>query len=290
MTGPTGSGKTSLALDIAERLRIDIISADSRQIYRGIPIGTAAPTPEQLARARHHLVGILNLDEYYSAARYEEDALALISRQHMVSDYALVCGGSMMYVDAVVNGLDNLPDISEEVRRECLEIYRAGGIEALREEVRTVDGDYYKTADLNNHKRLIHCLEISRQAGVPYSSLRTGKKKSRPFEIRKFAIDFPREVLFSRINSRVDEMIASGLEEEARGVYHLKHLNSLNTVGYKEMFAYFEGILDYPTMVSRIAKNTRVYAKKQLTWLKKDPATRWLNPDKDLLNQILAMI
>lgn len=279
ITGPTGSGKSALAVKLARRLGCHILSADSRQIYRGLPIGTAAPTPKELEAAPHHFVATLPLDAYYSAACYEADALALLDRLFSEgADYAIMCGGSMMYVDAVTRGIDDLPTVSDENRRRAYAIYEQGGIEAVRETLLKLDPDYYRQADLNNHKRLIHAIEITMEAGVPYSSLRSGEQKKRPFDIIKVALDYPRQELFDRINARVDRMIEQGLEEEARGVYPLRRLNSLNTVGYKEMFAMFDGSMDRPTAFARMAKNTRVYAKKQLTWLRRDPEIHWLDP------------
>ncbi len=278
ITGPTGSGKSALAMEVATALGCHIISADSRQIYRHIPIGTAAPTPEDMARVPHHFVQTLELDQYYSAARFEEDVTALLPELWKDNDCAVMCGGSMMYVDAVTNGIDALPLISPEVRRQAYSMLENDGIEAVRERLRELDPEYFAQVDLQNHKRVVHALEICLESGVPYSSLRTGSKSERPFRILKFALDMPREELFGRINYRVDRMIAAGLEAEARSVYHLKHLNALNTVGYKEMFAIFDGVMDRPTAIARMAKNTRVYAKKQLTWLRRDPEVVWLDP------------
>lgn len=278
ITGPTGSGKSALAMEVATALGCHIISADSRQIYRHIPIGTAAPTPEDMARVPHHFVQTLELDEYYSAARFEKDVTALLPELWKDNDYAVMCGGSMMYVDAVTNGIDALPLISPEVRRQAYSMLENDGIEVVRERLRELDPEYFAQVDLQNHKRVVHALEICLESGVPYSSLRTGSKSERPFRILKFALDMPREELFGRINYRVDRMIAAGLEAEARSVYHLKHLNALNTVGYKEMFAIFDGVMDRPTAIARMAKNTRVYAKKQLTWLRRDPEVVWLDP------------
>ena len=226
-------------------------------------------------------MGCLGLDEYYSAARFEEDALRLLDVQFVNSDYAVVCGGSMMYVDALTRGIDSLPEISDDVRREAYGMLESEGIEGVRMRLRELDPAYYAVVDLNNHKRLVHALEICMEAGVPYSSLRTGREKVRPFRVVKFAFDYPREELFERINRRVDAMMANGLLEEARAVYPLRHLNSLNTVGYKELFNYLDGQWDLPAAVARIAKNTRVYAKKQLTWLKRDASVIWLDPHAD---------
>lgn len=269
ITGPTGSGKTALAIDLARRHGCDIISADSRQIYRGIPIGTAAPTPDQLEAVKHHFVGILDLDQGYSAAQYEADVLALLPRLWEKSPVQVMCGGSMMYIDAVCRGIDDLPTISPAVRQSVLDLYQAEGLEGVRARLRELDPVGWAKVDPLNPRRNIHALEICLEARVPASSLLTGQRKERPFDIEKYYIDLPRDVLFGRINARVDAMVAAGLEDEARAVYHLRHLNSLNTVGYKEMFAYFDGLMDRETAIARIAKNTRVYAKKQLTWLKK---------------------
>lgn len=238
-------------------------------MFRGIPIGTASPSPEELSRAPHHLVGFLGLDAYYSAAEFENDALRLLNDLFAHSDRAILCGGSMMYVDAVCRGIDSLPTISPEVRAGCLAVYEKEGLEGITARLRQLDPDYLLTADLRNPRRLIHALEICLESGVPYSSLRTGAVKERPFAIRKYAIVPEREEMFARINRRVALMMEQGLLDEARRVYPLRHLNSLNTVGYKELFRYIEGEWDLPTAVARIQKNTRVFAKKQLTWLKK---------------------
>ena len=290
VTGPTGSGKTDLAIDIAESLDTEIVSADSRQIFRGIPIGTAVPSPEQLARVRHHFVETLGLEEYYSAAMYEEEALATLDMIWATRDYAVMCGGSMMYIDAVTKGIDPLPTISAEIRDKALDIYNKGGIPALIDTLRTLDPDYLTDCDLNNHRRLVHAIEISLQAGVPYSSLRSGESKKRPFRVIKMAINHSREALFDRINRRVDAMIEAGLEQEAARVYPLRHLNSLNTVGYKELFAMMDGTMPRETAIPRIAKTTRVYAKKQLLWLSKDPSVILLDPARPLLPQAMSAI
>lgn len=282
ITGATGSGKTDLAIALARRLGCHIISADSRQLYRDIPIGTAAPDASQLAAVPHHFVGTLSLEDYYSAAQYETDVLDLLPRLWKDNRYAIMCGGSMMYIDAVTRGIDELPTITLEIRDQAMALYLRGGLPLLRETLERIDPVYYNQVDKNNHKRLVHAIEITMQAGVPYSSLRTGQTKKRPFNIIKCAIGYEREQLFDRINRRVDAMIEAGLVEEARRVYHLRHLNSLNTVGYKELFAYFEDKMDYDTAVARIAKNTRVYAKKQITWMKRDDSIHVLSPDNAL--------
>ena len=271
ITGPTGVGKTAVAIRLARDLGTEIVSADSRQIFRDIPIGTAAPTADELAAVRHHFVGILGLDEYYSAAQFEEDALA------------------MMYVDAVCKGSDQLPTISDDVRRDVARRLAEDGADAMREELRRLDPVYYEQVDLNNVKRVAHAVEICLQSGKPYSSLRTGIVKQRPFRIVKIGLNLPRQELFDRINRRVEKMVEEGLVEEARRVYPLRHLNSLNTVGYKEMFAYFDGTMDLPTAVARLQKNTRVYAKKQLTWYAKDAGMHWFAPtDYDAVRSLVS--
>ncbi len=278
VTGPTGVGKTDIAIRLAREFGTEIISADSRQIYRDIPIGTAAPTTEQLAEVKHHFVGILGLDEYYSAAQFEEDVMNLLPRLFVRSPYVVMCGGSMMYVDAVCKGIDNIPTISEEIRTTVAKRLADLGADAMREELKRLDPEYYAQVDLNNMKRVVHAIEICEQAGMPYSRLRTGVAKQRPFRILKIGLTLPRAELFDRINRRVVKMIDSGLVEEARKVYPMRHLNSLNTVGYKELFAWMDGTMDYDTAVTRIQKNTRVYAKKQLTWYAKDPSMQWFLP------------
>jgi tRNA dimethylallyltransferase len=290
ITGPTASGKSGLAVELASHLGCDIISADSRQIYRGIPIGTAAPDREQLSKVRHHFVGVLDLDQYYSAALFEQQVMELLPTLWENNDYAVMCGGSMMYIDAVTHGIDELPTISRQTRSSVKSLYEQNGIEAIKAELEKLDPIYLESADPSNHKRLIHALEITIEAGAPCSELLTGKSKTRPFRIVKMAIDYPRDELFRRINIRVDRMIADGLEAEAASVYHLRHLNSLNTVGYKELFAMMEGTMPREVAIPRIAKNTRVYAKKQMLWLRKDPGVILLNPAEELLPQALAAI
>ena len=280
ITGPTGVGKTAAAIRLAQLLHCDIINADSRQIYRGIPICTAAPTPEELAEARHHFVAFKDLEESYSAAQFETDVLALLPSLWQQGDYAVMCGGSMLYVDAVCRGIDQLPDISPEVRADVKEKLAREGLASLVEELERLDPQYAATIDRKNTSRVCHGVEICRQAGVPYSTLRTGTAKQRDFRIIKLALNVDRDELFHRINSRVDRMIEAGLEQEARSVYHLRHLNALNTVGMKEMFAIFDGTMDRDTAIERMKKSTRVYAKKQLTWYRRDPDIIWVTPDK----------
>lgn len=282
VTGPTGSGKTDLAIGLARRLGCDIISADSRQMFRDTPVATAAPTAAQLSLAPHHLVGFLDLEEQYSASRFDADVSEILDGIWSRSDHAIMCGGSMMYIDAFIYGLDDLPDIDPEIRRATWALYETGGLQALHDELRTVDPAYLDRADPYNYKRLVHAIEVSRQAGAPYSTLLTGSRRQHPFRIHKLCIGHDRPSLFDRINRRTRGMIEAGLEEEARRVFPLRHLNSLNTVGLKEMFSYFDGHYTFDEAVEKIARNTRVYAKKQLTWLKRDSSVIYLPADDPL--------
>lgn len=282
LLGPTAVGKTELSLQLAERLGCPIISADSRQLYRDMVVATAAPTREQLARVPHYFIGTLALTDYYSAAQYEADALALIEQLFTRHDTLLLTGGSMMYIDAVCNGIDEIPTISDEVRRAVVTRYEEAGLDVLLEELLRLDPVFYERVDRRNPKRVIHAVEICRMTGQPYSSLRTETKKERPFDIVKIGLTRPRAELYERINSRVDAMMRDGLEAEARKLYPYRHLNALNTVGYKEMFAYFDGTYDLPAAVEKIKRNTRVYARKQMTWFRRDDTIVWFTPDDRL--------
>lgn len=280
VTGATASGKTTTAIALAKKLGCDIISADSRQIYRDIPIITAAPSPDELAAVKHHFIGILPLESYYSAARFEEDVMALLPELWRRNDYAIMAGGSMMYIDAITHGIDPIPTVSDEIRRRVKEICDHEGLEAVTAMLGKLDPDYLARVDRANTRRIVHAVEVSLQAGIPYSTMLTGTRQQRDFRVVKLVLDLPRETLFARINARVEAMEEAGMEAEARKVFHLRHLNSLNTVGFKEMFAYFDGTMDRTTALARIAKNTRVYAKKQLTWLRRDPDVRWISPSE----------
>lgn len=282
ITGPTGVGKTEAAIEAALHLGCDIVNADSRQVYRDIPIGTAAPTDEQQQRVTHHMVACKSLDETYSAWQYEQDVMDLLPQLWAKGDYVVMCGGSMMYIDAVCNGIDALPDINADVRQAVLEQYEQQGLRPLLEELQQCDPDYFNQVDRRNPRRVLHAVEICRQAGVPYSTLRTGHKRERPFSIVKVALNLPRPELFDRINRRVDTMMEHGLLEEAHSVYPMRHHNSLNTVGYKELFAYFDGRMTLDVARERMKKNTRVYAKKQLTWLARDPHLTWCTPSETI--------
>lgn len=290
VTGATASGKTSLAIEVARLLGCEIISADSRQLFRELPIGTAAPTAEERSAVPHHFVGTLSLEDYYSAALFEQDVLRLLPRLWRQSDYAVMAGGSMMYVDAVVNGIDDLPTVNEENRRRALRLYEEKGLQGLRLELLELDPVYYREVDLNNPRRLVHAIEIIYQSGRRYSDMRIGIRKERPFRVLKFAIDMPREELFSRINRRVELMIEQGLEAEAAAVASKRHLNSLNTVGYKELFAVMDGSMTRDEAIRKIARNTRVYAKKQLTWLRRDPTVRLIPPGAPGVRAIMDAI
>ena len=279
ITGPTGAGKTAAAIRLAQNLGTEIVSADSRQIFYDIPIGTAAPTPEEQAAAKHHFVGILALEDYYSAARFEDDVMRLLPELFARSPYVVMCGGSMMYVDAVCKGIDLLPEISAKTRADVAAMRTQNGDDSMRETLKKLDPAYYRQVDLKNMKRVAHAIEICIESGKPYSELRTATIKQRPFRIVKIGLNLPRQQLFDRINNRVCKMLDAGLVEEARRVYPKRHLNSLNTVGYKELFAWMDGEMEFDTAIARIQKNTRVYAKKQLTWFAKDPDIQWLAPD-----------
>ncbi|MBR6284007.1 MAG: tRNA (adenosine(37)-N6)-dimethylallyltransferase MiaA [Muribaculaceae bacterium] len=270
ITGPTGVGKTAAAIEVAQQLNSEIVNADSRQVYRGLPIGTAAPTAAEQALVRHHLVACRNLDESYSASQFEADVMALLPQLWRQGPVAVMCGGSMMYVDAVCHGIDPLPDISPAIRQQTLDQLHTQGLPSLLADLERLDPAYFAEVDRCNPRRVVHAVEICRQAGVPYSSLRTGQRRERPFRIVKVAIDMDRDTLYDRINRRVDTMMATGLLDEARSVYHLRHLNALNTVGYKELFAHFDGSTPLAEAVRLIKRNTRHYAKKQLTWLARD--------------------
>ena len=292
--GPTGVGKTELCLTIARHLKTPIINADSRQIFADLPIGTCAPTPEQQATVKHYFVGNHHLQDYYSAAKFEQDALSLISRlfngeeDDILHDTALMSGGSMMYIDAVCKGIDNIPTVDDQTRQLMKQRLATEGLEALVDELKQLDPEHWKIVDRNNPRRVIHALEICHMTGRTYTSFRTNSIKHRPFNIIKIGLTRSREVLYERINQRVLDMMAQGLEEEARHVYPLRHLNSLNTVGYKELFTYFDGLIPFQEAVRQIQSNTRQYMRKQLTWFKKDESVTWFEPDniEDILKYI----
>lgn len=281
LIGPTGVGKTELSLRLAEHFHTSIVSSDSRQLYADLKIGTAAPTPEQLRRIPHHLIGTLKLTDYYSAAQYEQEALAILEELFATHNTVILTGGSMMYVDAICKGIDDIPTIDAETRELMLQRYHAEGLETLCAELRLMDPEYYNIVDLKNYKRVIHALEICYMTGKTYTSFRTQQKKERPFRIIKIGLTRDRAELYDRINLRVDQMMDEGLLEEARSVYPHRALNSLNTVGYKELFQYFDGTWELPFAIEKIKQNSRIYSRKQMTWFKRDEEIQWFHPEQE---------
>jgi len=273
--GPTAVGKTEYSLQMAEKLHTEILSCDSRQMFREMKIGTAAPTEEELKRVPHHFVGHLSIHDYYSCGKFEIDALAKCNELFQKHDTLIMTGGSMLYIDAICKGIDDVPNIDEELRSSLWKRFETDGIENLRNELKLLDPEYYATVDPKNGKRIIHALEICLQTGKPYSSIRKNSKKERPFIIEKIGITRPREELYERINLRVEKMFEDGLLEEARTLYPYRELNALNTVGYKELFEYFDGNWTFEYAKQMIQQNTRHYAKKQITWFKRDPEIIW---------------
>lgn len=274
--GTTGVGKTEACISIARHLHCEIINCDSRQLYESIPIGTAAPTAEQMLKVRHHFVGILPLDRYFSASMYEEAVCKLVEESR--HDTFLLTGGSMMYIDAVCNGIDELPTVRDDIREEMKRRLADEGLDALDRELSQLDPQHWQNIDHNNPRRILHALEICHQTGKPYSSFLSHSKKERPFNILKIGLTRPREEMYERINLRVLKMMDDGLEDEARKVYPLRHHNSLNTVGYKELFDFFDGTTDLEEAVRRIQSNTRRYMRKQETWFKRDKTIKWFAP------------
>ena len=307
ITGPTGVGKTEICLQIAEHYGIDIINADSRQIFAEIPIGTAAPTAEQMQRVRHYFVGTHHIGDYYSASSYEQDVLKLLRKLAEVEGQrskdegqgehpspnnhhpiALLSGGSMMYIDAVCNGIDDIPNIREDIRNEMKRRLEDEGLDSLLEELSRLDPEHYAIVDRKNPRRILHALEICHQTGRTYTSFRTGEKRKRPFNIIKIGLNRDRDELYERINQRVLDMIGQGLEQEARAMLPYRELNALNTVGYKEMFQYFDGAIPLEEAIRQIQSNSRRYARKQLTWYKRDAEIMWFNPEN--VNEITNYI
>lgn len=290
ITGPTAVGKTELCLSIAEKYGIPVINADSRQIFRDMHIGTAAPTEEQLRRVKHYFVGKLHLGDYYNASMFEQDVMDVLAKEFEGRDdhIALMTGGSMMYIDAVCNGIDDIPTITNEVRQWMKQRLENEGLERLCEELRLMDPEYYKIVDQHNTRRVVHALEICHQTGNTFTSYRVRERKKRPFSIVKIALNRQREGLYDRINRRVDEMIASGLVDEVRRLEPYRNENALNTVGYKEIFDYLNGKWSLEEAIERIKGNTRRYARKQLTWFKRDPEVRWFEADDN--NAIMTYI
>lgn len=289
ITGATGVGKTGLTLRLAEHFGCPVVNADSRQIYREIPIGTAAPTAEEQARVPHYFVGTKSVREDFSAGKYEVSCLELLKNLQTKSKstpFAILTGGSMLYIDAVCNGLDDIPTVRQDIRETVRKNYAEKGLEWLQAEVQCLDPKYWDFVDRQNPQRLMHCLEVTLSAGEPYSNFRQQKPTKRDFEIVKVALERPREELYDRINRRVDIMLAAGLEAEARAVYPLRHLNSLQTVGYRELFDYFDGKTTRDEAIRLIKQNSRHYAKRQMTWFRADKTIHWLNADLNYETQL----
>jgi len=280
LTGPTGVGKTELSLRIAEALGSPVLSCDSRQIFREIPIGTAAPTPDQLKRVRHYFIADHSIHDYYSAARFETEVLSLLEKELFPKhETILMTGGSMMYIDAVCKGIDDMPDVDGQLRHDLAELFRNEGLDPILAQLKLLDPEYYHQVDLKNHKRVIHGLEICLMTGKPFSSFRKNAARKRPFHIVKICLNRDRAELYSRIDQRVPEMMQQGLYEEARSLYPFRTLNALNTVGYKELFAHFDGDISLEEAIIRIQNNTHKYARKQLTWFRRDQEYQWFHPE-----------
>lgn len=288
ITGPTGVGKTELCLRLADFFNVPIINADSRQIFAEIPIGTAAPTIKQQERTKHYFVGTHKLTDYYSASLYEQDVIQLLDKLFNDSDIAILTGGSMMYIDAVCNGIDDIPTVDENTRETMKRRLATEGLPTLVEELKQLDPEHWNIVDRNNPRRVVHALEICHMTGKTYTSFRKNEKKKRPFNTIKIGLTLPREMLYNRINARVIDMINNGFVEEAKKVYPLRGLNSLNTVGYKELFDYFDGNISLDDAIFKIQSNTRRYARKQLTWYKKDENMKWFEPNN--VEEILKYI
>ncbi len=286
--GPTGVGKTSLCLDLAERYHTPIINADSRQIFKEIPIGTAAPTQEEQRRVKHYFVGNHHIEDYYNASMFENDVINLLDVIFKDMDKAIMSGGSMMYIDAVCNGIDDIPSVDDGVRKRLQLKYEENGLDEILKELETLDPEYALIVDRKNHKRVIHALEVCLSTGNTYTSFRKNIKKPRTFNIVKIGLNRKREELYERIDKRVDKMFEKGLLIEAKSVYPLKQLNSLNTVGYKELFDYFDGKCSLEEAIFKIKCNTHKYCRKQLTWFKRDPNIHWFAPDD--INGIINLI
>lgn len=281
LIGPTGVGKTDLSIKIAEKYNSPIISADSRQLYSELKIGTAAPAEEYLKRVKHYFVGTLKLTDYYSAAQYESDVISLLEELFKGNDTILLTGGSMMYIDAICKGIDDIPTVDNDTRRMMMEKYEKEGLEKLCAELKLLDPEYYSIVDLKNPKRVIHALEICYMTGKTYTSFRTGNKKQRPFDIIKIGLCREREELYERINRRVDIMINDGLVDEVKSVYQYRNLNSLNTVGYKEIIQYLDGNCTLDFAIEKIKQDSRIYSRKQMTWFKRDNEITWFHPDNE---------
>lgn len=287
--GPTGVGKTDIGIEIAKRLDTEIISSDSRQIYKEMSIGTATPSAEQLNTVNHYLIHTKSINEYYNASMYEEEALKILEKIYKSHNEAVLVGGSMMYIDTLCKGIDDLPNVDPEIRNILLARYQKEGIESIRFELKNADPEYYQKADLRNHKRLIHALEIFYMTGKPYSTFLTKPQKERDFKIIKIGLNTEREELYNRINKRVDLMIEAGLVDEVKSLYPHRSLNALNTVGYREFFSWLDGDISFEEAVEQVKANSRKYARKQLTWFRKDKEIQWFSPNQkdDIINYVI---
>lgn len=288
IAGPTASGKTSLAISLARYFQTEIISADSRQFYKELPIGTAAPDTDQLQLVRHHFVGHLSVQDSYNVYRYEQDVLKLLEQLFQENDIVILTGGSGLYLDGVCHGIDELPDPDLQLRHELETLFKKNGLEALQQKLKVLDPEYFKIVDQQNSKRLMRAIEVCLQTGKTYTELRLNKEKARPFSILKLGLDVPREILNQRINRRTDSMIAAAWLEEAKSVFPLRHMNALNTVGYKELFTYFAGERSLEEAIEKIKTNTRRYAKRQMTWFRKDKMVNWIDPENP--EEVIAFI
>ena len=289
IAGPTASGKTAFAIEMAKTLNTVILSADSRQFYKEMSIGTAAPTEEELSQAKHYFVHHISIEDKYDVADYERDAIALLDELFKTRDAVIMTGGSGLFIDAVCNGIDAMPDVQPEIREKAQKLYDEGGLKALQDEVQRLDPEFYELVDQQNPRRLQRALEVCYQTGQPFSSFRSGNAVQRDFAIKKYAILWDRQQLIERIDKRVDLMMEQGLLAEAKALYPKRHLNALNTVGYKELFAYFDGQCTLAEAVEQIKIHTRQYAKRQMTWLRKDTSYQWIMP-KDFDNTVSALL
>lgn len=288
VVGPTGVGKSKVSIQLAQHYNSEIISADSRQFFKEIRIGTAVPSEEELKLVPHHFIQTKSIQEYYNVSEYEVEALKLMHQLFSTKDVLILTGGSMLYVDTICKGIDDIPTVSPEIREDVVNWYQKHGLEVLQNRLRELDPEYYKIVDLKNPKRLLHAVEIAQMTGRPYSSFRRNTTKIRPFRILKIGINQERELLYQRINERVDEMMQAGLLDEARSVYQYRNLNSLNTVGYKELFGYFDGSCTLEEAIDLIKRNSRRYARKQLTWFRRDSEIKWFEPEQ--LAEIMSYI
>ncbi|MDR1671873.1 MAG: tRNA (adenosine(37)-N6)-dimethylallyltransferase MiaA [Bacteroidales bacterium] len=289
IAGPTAVGKTRFAIEVAKQLRTEIISCDSRQMYREMRIGTAVPSEQELAAVPHHFIGNLSVSDYYNASMFEQECLALLDNLFLKYPVVVMTGGAGLYIDAVVNGIDDFPAVDAEIRKTVTEWHTMYGIEYLRRQLKLLDPEHFARVDVHNPKRITKAIEVCLQTGKPYSSFLTGMQRTRPFDTVKIALNRPREELFDRINRRTCEMMKTGLLEEAEQLFPYRHLNALNTVGYRELFDYMTGACSLETATELIRRNTRRYAKRQLTWFARDRTWQWIHPDTDGGSVVQAM-